>query len=139
MASILPSMAHSAELTVRSYECDAYGHVNNANYLNYLEYARHEYLKAIGFDYALCMAEGYGLYVTRVEIDFKRPAVLDDRLTIESRAVKRGAASGTMEQRIRLGDDLVAQALVTWAFVDSKGRPTRIPDAFNVPGLAPEA
>jgi acyl-CoA thioester hydrolase len=132
-------MLHSATLTVRSYECDAYGHVNNANYLNYLEYARHEYLKAIGFDYAGCMEQGYGLYVTRVEIDFKRPAVLDDRLCIESRAIKKGAVSGTMEQRIRLGDALVAQALVSWAFVDAKGRPTRIPEAFNVPGLAPEA
>ncbi len=132
-------MAHSANLTVRSYECDAYGHVNNANYLNYLEYARHEYLKAIGFDYALCMEQGYGLYVTRVEIDFKRPALLDDRLVIESRAIKRGAVSGTLEQRILLGETLVAQALVSWAFVDAQGKPTRLPERFNLPGLAPEA
>jgi len=130
-------MHHTCELSVRTYECDAYGHVNNANYLNYLEYARHEYLKSVGFDYVGCIAAGYGLYVTRIEIDYRRPALLDDRLTIESKALKKGAVSGVMEQTIRLGDDTVAQARVSWAFVDSTGRPSRIPDQWNVPGLSP--
>jgi acyl-CoA thioester hydrolase len=131
-------MSHTTELVVRTYECDAYGHVNNANYLHYLEFARHELLKAIGFDYASCVARGFGLYVTRVEIDFKHPAFFDDRLTIESRAVKNGIVSGTLEQTIRCGETLVANARVSWAFVDAKGKPTRMPDDLNVPGLAPE-
>lgn len=131
-------MVHTAELAVRTYECDSYGHVNNANYLHYLEYARHEYLKAIGFDYSGCVAAGYGLYVTRIEIDYKRPALLDDRLSIESRAVKKGAVSGTLEQRIRLGEAIIAVAKVSWAFVDSNGRPCRIPERWSVPGLEPD-
>ncbi|MFH2113590.1 MAG: thioesterase family protein [Spirochaetota bacterium] len=130
-------MSHTTELVVRTYECDAYGHVNNANYLHYLEYARHEYLKAIGFDYAGCVARSFGLYVTRVEIDFKHPAFFDDCLMIESRAVKKGVVSGTLEQTIRHGDTLVANARVSWAFVDSTGKPSRIPLDLNVPGLAP--
>lgn len=131
-------MVHSSELSVRTYECDSYGHVNNANYLHYLEFARHEYLKAIGFDYAGCVAAGYGLYVTRIEIDYRRPAVLDDRLVIESKAVKKGAVSGTLEQLIRHGTDTVAFAKVSWAFVDSTGRPCRIPERWSVPGLEPD-
>jgi acyl-CoA thioester hydrolase len=132
-------MSHIAELVVRTYECDAYGHVNNANYLHYLEFARHEFLKAVGFDFAGSLAAGYGLYVTRVEIDYKRPAVLDDMLSIESKVLKKGAVSGVLEQTIRLKDTLVAQARVHWAFVDSTGKPCRIPDRLNVPGLSPDA
>lgn len=114
------------------------GHVNNANYLHYLEFARHEYLKAVGFDFAGSLRAGYGLFVTRVEIDYKRSAVLDDRLTIESEPVKRGAVSGVMAQRIARGDELVADARVTWAFVDPSGRPSRIPRELDVPGLSPD-
>jgi acyl-CoA thioester hydrolase len=131
-------MPHTALLTVRTYECDAYGHVNNANYLHYLEYARHEFLKAIGFDFAGSMAAGYGLYVTRIEIDYKRPAILDDRLTIESRVVKKGAVSGLLEQTISREYIIIAHAKVHWAFVDSTGKPCRIPERWNVAGLTPE-
>ena len=131
-------MNHICELVVRTYECDMNGHVNNANYLHYLEFARHEYLKAVGFDFAGSVKAGYGLFVTRVEIDYKRSAVLDDRLSIESKPVKRGAVSGIMVQTIRCGEALVASARVTWAFVDATGKPTRIPPELDVPGLTPE-
>lgn len=132
-------MKHTCELTVRTYECDMNGHVNNANYLHYLEFARHEYLKAIGFDLIASVKAGYGLVVTRIEIDYKRSAILDDVLTIESKAVKRGAVSGAMQQVIRRGDDTVALALVFWAFVDASGKPSRIPAELDVPGFRPEA
>jgi acyl-CoA thioester hydrolase len=124
-------------LTVRTYECDSYNHVNNANYLNYLEYARYEFLKAIGFDYYAAIEAGYGLFVARIEIDYKKPAKPDDVLTIKSWPVKKGAVSGVIVQEIRHGDDLVVQAKVTWAFVDSNGQPTKIPKEWNLPGLNP--
>ncbi len=131
-------MRHTCELVVRTYECDMNGHVNNANYLNYLEFARHEFLKAVGFDYAGCFAAGYGLYVTRIEIDYKRSAIFDDCLCIESSVVKRGAVSGVLEQSILRGQEKVAHARVSWAFVDSSGKPCRIPENWNVPGLSPD-
>ena len=124
-------------LTVRTYECDSYGHVNNANYLNYLEYARYELLKDIGFDYPKAVSAGYGVYITRIEIDYKRPAVTDDRLVIKTWPLKRGVASGTLAQEILRGDDVLVRAKVTWAFVDSKGMPVRIPKELDVPGLNP--
>ncbi|MCL1928699.1 MAG: acyl-CoA thioesterase [Treponema sp.] len=124
-------------LTVRTYECDSYNHVNNANYLNYLEYARYEFLKAIGFDYYAAIEAGYGIFVARIEIDYKKPAKPDDVLTIKSWPVKKGAVSGVIVQEIRHGDDLVVHAKVTWAFVDSNGQPTKIPKEWNLPGLNP--
>ncbi|MDR2516501.1 MAG: acyl-CoA thioesterase [Spirochaetaceae bacterium] len=124
-------------ITVRTYECDSYGHVNNAVYLHYLEQARYEFLKAIGFDYDAALAAGYGVYIARVEIDYKRPAFNGDRLTIISGPVKKGAVSGVIAQEIRRGEELVAGAKVTWAFVDRNGAPVRIPKEFDNPGLEP--
>lgn len=134
---ILPFMMHECELRVRTYECDAYGHVNNAVYLNYLEYARHEYLRALGFDYPAVVGAGYGLYVARIEIDYKRPAFTDDRLTVKTWPIKKGAVSGVMTQRVLRNETLLAEAMVTWAFVDSNGVPTKIPPQWDLPGLRP--
>lgn len=125
-------------LRVRSYECDSYGHVNNANYLNYLEYGRYEFLKDIGFDYAAMIGAGYGIFVARIEIDYKKPAVTDDELLITSWPIKKGAVSGVLVQEIRRGEDLLAAAKVTWAFVDSKGSPAKIPPEWDRPGLKPD-
>lgn len=130
-------MISECTLRVRSYELDGYGHVNNANYLNYLEYARHEFLRDVGFDYKKSLQEGYGIYVARIEIDYKRPAYTDDTLLIKSRPIKKGAVSGVIAQEIWRGDDLLVEAKVTWAFVDSKGQPIKVPPEWDVPGLSP--
>jgi acyl-CoA thioester hydrolase len=131
-------MTSECSLQVRTYECDSYGHVNNANYLNYLEFARYELLKDIGFDYPRAIEAGYGVYIARIEIDYKKSAVTDDRLTIKTWPLKRGAVSGILAQNIFRGDEILIEAKVTWAFVDSKGIPVRIPKEWNVPGLSPD-
>ncbi|WP_461252129.1 acyl-CoA thioesterase, partial [Treponema sp. R8-4-B8] len=91
----------------------------------------------IGFDYEKAFKSGYGTYITRIEINYKRSAFTDDALVIKSWPVKKGAASGTIAQEIWRGEDLIVEAKVTWAFVDSKGTPVRIPPEFDVPGLMP--
>ncbi|MDR0475625.1 MAG: acyl-CoA thioesterase [Treponema sp.] len=131
-------MICKCSLKVRTYECDSYGHVNNANYLNYLEFARYEFLKDIGFDYTAMLKDGYGVYISRIEIDYKKPAFTDDELEIRSRSVKKGAVSGVIAQEIWRGGDLLAEARVTWAFVNSNGMPVKIPPEYDVHGLSPE-
>jgi len=131
-------MITECSLTVRTYECDSYDHVNNANYLNYLEFARYEYLKTIGFDYPSIIKEGYGIYIARLEIDYKKPAVTDEHLTIKSWPIKKGAVSGIIAQEIWRGEELIVKAKVTWAFVDSKGQPAKLPPKWDMPGLNPE-
>lgn len=132
-------MKHTAKLVVRSYECDSYGHVNNAVYLNYLEYGRMEFLHAAGFDYNGIVAAGYYLYVTHIDIRYKASAFLDDELFIEVSPSKVKAVSGTFRQVVRKADGTVcAEADVTWACVTTEGKPSRIPPEFMVPGLLPE-
>jgi acyl-CoA thioester hydrolase len=132
-------MKHTAELTVRSYECDAYGHVNNAVYLNYLEYGRMEFLHACKFDYNGLVAAGYYLYVTHIDIRYKASAVLDDKLFVETKPVKLQRVSGMFYQRIFKEDGTVcAEAAVTWASVAGGSKLAPIPTEFLVDGLKPE-
>jgi len=130
-------MTTECTLRVRTYECDSYNHVNNANYLNYLEYARYEYLKDINFDYIKAVESGYGVYIAKIEIEYKKPAFTDDELVIKSQPIKKGAVSGVIAQQIWRGEDLLVEAKVTWAFVDSKGQPTKLPPEWDLPGLQP--
>ena len=128
-------MISKCTLKVRTYECDSYGHVNNANYLHYLEVGRCEFLREVGFDYPSMVKAGYGIFVARIEIDYKKPAVADDELVIKTWPIKKGAVSGLMAQEVWRGEDLLVKAKVTWAFVDSKGMPVKIPPQWDVPGL----
>jgi acyl-CoA thioester hydrolase len=127
----------SLKLRVRTYECDGYNHVNNAVYLHYLETARYEMLKDINFDYKALIALGYGVFISRVEIEYKKPALADDEITIETWPIKKGAVSGIFEQHIKRGEELLASARVTWVSVDSNGAPKKLPPEFDVAGLLP--
>ena len=132
-------MNNIAKLTVRSYELDSYNHVNNAVYLQYLEFGRMEYLRAIGFDYPGLYEAGYFLFVTHIDIRYKVPARLFDELSIEVKPVKLGKVSGTFHQVIaNQRGEVCAEADVSWGCVDSTGRPSKIPDEFYVAGLEPE-
>ena len=130
-------MEHRCSLTVRSYECDAYGHVNNANYLHYLEFARHAYLSDNGVSIPELRESGYGLLVARIAIDFRRPTTTDDHLTILTRAVRKTRIGGVLSQRIVREAETVAEAEVTWVCVDARGRLARLPAAFDHQGLSP--
>ena len=132
-------MKITTELKVRTYECDSYGHVNNANYLHYLEYARADFLDQIGFDYNKFVEEGYFIYITHIDIYYKWSARYGDTLHIETMPLKTGAVSGTMSQKVLNQDGkIVAEAEVSWACVNRESRPSKIPDAYKNTGLSPE-
>ena len=131
-------MKHCWNFTVRSYELDMNNHVNNANYLQYFEAARMDYLKEIGFNFPEFFAKGYALYVSKIEVVYKAPAFLDDRLKVVTQPVVLKKASGVFDQSIYRGDQLICAGKITWACVNSNGRPAPVPDEFNVPGLRPD-
>ena len=130
-------MEHKCSLAVRAYECDSYGHVNNAVYLNYLEYARHEFLNSVDITLKTFREMGFSLIVTRVCIDYKRQAVEGDLLDIITVPIKKNKASGVFKQTVLHNEEVITEAEVTWVCVDSKMRPTRIPAGLNIPELEP--
>ena len=74
------------EFSVRDYECDLAGMVNNAVYLNYIEHARHEFIKSRGVDFASLAAQGIFLIVIRIELDYLYPLRSGDRFVIGTNA-----------------------------------------------------
>ena len=119
------------EMAVRDYECDLQGVVNNAVYQNYLEHARHEYLKSIGIDFAALAAQGINLVVTRVEIDYKISLTSGDRFVVEVQPERISPVRIGFRQDIyRLPDRKAAiKALVTGTALNAKGRP-QLPEAL---------
>ncbi|GBD93336.1 long-chain acyl-CoA thioesterase FadM [bacterium BMS3Abin05] len=121
------------ELQVRSYELDFYGHVNNAIYLNYLEYARGNYLEQVGFSFKGLIKQDVYLLVARVEMDYKAPAHMSDWLEIEGFIEKFGTKSLVFRQiiRNRTSAELVLDARSTLVFVNGKRKTIPIPDNFK--------
>lgn len=64
---------YSLELSVRDYELDSEGIVNNANYLHYLEHTRHEFIKSRGYSFAEMSSDGIIPVVSRLEVNYKTP------------------------------------------------------------------
>ncbi len=130
-------MTYECALEARSYECDSYGHVNNAVYLNYLEYARIDFMHQAGIRYEQMRARGFGLVVTRVRIDYKSPVFTGERLRVLTAPLEKGKVRCVFSQRIYRAEELVADAEVTWASVGPDGRPVRLPSELDVPELEP--
>ena len=105
----------STEVTVRDYECDIQGVVNNANYLHYLEHARHEFLVSKEISFTELHNEGIDLVVTKVEIEYKFPLRSRDKFVIRLNLFREGNLRLVFIQDIyRLPDEiLIARARVT--------------------------
>jgi acyl-CoA thioester hydrolase len=94
------------EFEVRDYECDVQGIVNNAVYQNYLEHARHIFLKQNGVDFIALSKRGVDLVVVRAEIDYLHPLRYDDRFYVTVRIERASRIRFAFLQDIyRLPDD----------------------------------
>lgn len=126
----------SLEFSVRDYECDLQGIVNNANYQHYLEHARHEFLLSRGVSFAALHEGGTELIVTRVEIDYKYPLKSRDRFVVRLILRRKGNLRLIFEQDIfRLPDEkLIIHAEVT-GVATRNGRPVSPDDVVKQLGI----
>ncbi len=109
-------------LQIRVYyeDTDAGGVVYYANYLKYFERARTEWLRHLGVDQSqLAKTEGRLFVVKNVEIQYRRPAKLDDELSIQTEVSRLGRASIQFEQSALCGGELLCEATVTVCCVDA--------------------
>ncbi|MEO5326619.1 MAG: tol-pal system-associated acyl-CoA thioesterase [Magnetococcus sp. THC-1_WYH] len=123
---------HVFEWPVRVYyeDTDSGGVVYHSIYLNYLERARTEWLRSMGFDQSVLARErGLVFAVSRIQVHFLAPARMDDALMITLTLAKKGGASLQLQQQIqRLSDSSVLiRADVRIAMLNGEFRPTRIP------------
>lgn len=108
---------------------DAGGVVYHAEYLKFLERARTEWLRHLGFDHQALAREHRSLFVvTAVAIDFSKPARLDDNLAVSVRLESLGKVRCVFAQEIRRDDEVLVKATVTVACVAGDNfRPAEIP------------
>jgi acyl-CoA thioester hydrolase len=118
------------DMQVRDYECDMQGIVNNAIYQNYLEWARHKYLRQCGLDFADLTARGIIVVVIRAEIDYCKPLRSGSQFSVSVTTRRASRLKLVFEQEIRLLPDaeLVASATITTTCINPKNRPYFHPD-----------
>jgi len=101
------------EFSVRDYECDIQGIVNNANYQHYLEHARHEYIKTLGLNFTELHEQGVDMVVAKLEMAFKTPLKSNDTFIVTVTMKKEGIRWIFLQDIQRLPDlKLVVRARV---------------------------
>jgi acyl-CoA thioester hydrolase len=119
---------HHFALRVYFEDTDVAQVVYYANYLKFMERARSDMLRAAGIDQRAFMDRREGAYaVADLSIKYHKPAKLEDELVVLSNVLRVQAASCVIQQRVMRGDELLADALVTAAFLTMDGRPQRQP------------
>ena len=117
--------------TVKVYyeDTDSGGVVYYANYLKFLERARTEALVSLGFSNKKIKDEfGALIIVKSCNIEYKKSAHLEDELNIRSFVKSITKTSFFMNQIITKGDDLIVEAQVHLVFINTDGKPVKIPD-----------
>jgi acyl-CoA thioester hydrolase len=123
------SDVHRFPIRVYYEDTDAAGIVYYANYLKFAERARTEMMRQSGSNHReLGEAFDAAFAVSRCEIDYLKPALLDDLLTVETRVLAVGAAVIRLDQQVHRGEDLLARLRLRIACVSRLGRPTRLPE-----------
>lgn len=124
---------HRFAIRVYYEDTDAGGVVYYANYLKFCERARTEWLRDFGFDHSRLLAEaGLVFVVARFEARYRRPAILDDLLVVETRVEGLSRARATLAQTVLRGEETLVAAVCELALVDRATlRPARWPDALR--------
>ncbi len=123
--SLLPDKSFCLPVRVYYEDTDAGGIVYYVNYLKFMERARTEWLRQLGWQQSRLPVI---FVVRRVETDYLRPAVLDDLLKVKVELLAAKGAKLIFHQTIWSDDELLCQARVEVASVDRASlKPCRLP------------
>jgi acyl-CoA thioester hydrolase len=122
-------LTYTRRFRVRYYECDAFGHLNNANYLRYMQETAFDASAAAGFDLAEYNRIGKYWLIRETDIEYLRPVFYGDTIEVKTwvmdfhRVRSRRAYEFTRES----SSELVARAVTDWVLLDRQTeRPTRV-------------
>ncbi|XSG83440.1 MAG: tol-pal system-associated acyl-CoA thioesterase [Methyloligella sp. ZOD6] len=137
MSSNWPDLAGRIEgdrhvLPVRVYfeDTDFAGIVYHANYLKFIERGRSDFIRLLGIHHQALKNPEDGeeavFVVRRIEMDYLRPAKLDDVLEVETVCSEIGGASLTLTQEVKRGETVLVRAKVVVVLISAAGKPQRI-------------
>jgi len=123
---------HVFPLQVYWEDTDAGGIVYYANYLKFTERARTDMLRGLGINQQQMMTEEGANFVVRAcEIEYLRPAKMEDQLTVVTRLTDLRGASMRMAQDIYRDNEKLVTTEVRVACLGTDGRPQRLSSAIN--------
>lgn len=127
------------EIRVIFGDTDQMGVVYYANYLRYFESARAAYWRDLGKSYQDLVDWGVALPVVEAHCTYRRPALYEDLLVVETRVSELRAASLRFAYRVRRGGDLLAEGYTRHAVIGPDGKPKALPEALRsvIPPIAP--
>ena len=120
-------MIHTIDIKIRGYHLDLFGHVNNARYLEFLEEARWAaFEKTVNLEDLA--RKGYAFTVVNINISYRRPALMNDVIRVETRIAKWGTRSAVIRQEVKnkATGELVADADVTFVIFDTRRQQTAL-------------
>lgn len=123
-------MSFSFKKRIYGYECDIYGHLNNANYLPILEAARSEAMQDMGVTINRMLEQRWHIYILHFELDYIKAVQLEDIIEVKSRIVWMSRVKGQWIQEIyNSAGELcfTAKLIAVFAF---EGKPARLAPQF---------
>lgn len=119
---------HLLSLRVYYEDTDFSGYVYHASYLRFMERGRTEYMRASGISSSALFADedGLVLVVSRMTLDYLRPAKMDDELTVVTQLEEARGAVLRLHQQVRRGETVLVEAKVIIAAI-RRGRVARLP------------
>jgi acyl-CoA thioester hydrolase len=124
-------MVFEIPIRVRYFETDAMGVVHHAFYLTYFEEARVEALRRLGASYKTMEEEGFFLVITRVELNYKRPAYFEDQLSVRMRIERMTTVRIDHAYQIMRNGEVLVEGKTTLACVHRDGKPRPLPDLLR--------
>jgi YbgC/YbaW family acyl-CoA thioester hydrolase len=119
-------METSLEIVVRPTEVDVNGHVNNAKYVEYLEWGREEWYERHGLPYDRLLELGAVTVTVNLNLNFRKECRQGEVLLISTRPDRLGRSSFTLRQEIRKRDgQLAADGIVTIVTINPETRTSR--------------
>ncbi len=125
-------LTHTRTFRVRYYECDAYGHLNNTNYLRYMQEAAFDASAAAGYDMQRYESLGHLWLARQTEIEYLRPVVYNQEVEVKTwiSDLRRATCRRMYEINLAGQGEMVARAFTDWVYLDAKD--------FHVSSIPPE-
>ncbi|MCF6215476.1 MAG: tol-pal system-associated acyl-CoA thioesterase [Emcibacter sp.] len=139
-SGVIKNRQHVLPLRVYYEDTDVGGVVYHANYLKYMERGRSDMIRGLGISQEEMLKflepDDIKFVVIRSEVDYVKPAKLDDEITVHTNVAKLGKASLVMEQEICRSDEVLAKGVIKVAALNKENKParisTKIRDKINV-------
>ncbi len=122
---------HNIKFRVAYSDTDQMGVMHHSNYLRYFEMARYELLRDMGISYSEIENAGVIMPVIQANVDYKKPAVYDQQIQIETRiALNKGPRMVFAADMFNEAGETICKAKITLAYVDKENRKACFPPAI---------